>query len=497
MTRNSKSRFLQTAIVLSTFASCVLTSGRAAAEVTIVKGPTWDVYVAGRAGAFISYNFGEGPPIPVKPGSDIQSPANNHPSPVGGGIDTARPPKEIIYEYDANGMVIPTKQGRIEKMRVRSGTHSNILTLGMHKNLTPTLKLTAQLSIWGTIEGDFTGGKTALPANGNRDNGVSADFREGYLQLDSTTWGSFTAGRFMGIVGRGNTEIDMLYGHGYGVGFPIVSRAFNEPATGDVVYPGPTSGMAGFGLLGGYQAAGIMYTTPSLAGLKASVGLFDASRYGLAGWNTTRIPRPEADVAYDLHSGSINLHLFAGGGFQKLYNGNSPLNATVWALTYGGRFEVGPLHIGGGGFTGKAPGTVYAFDDNPALTSTSSTTNVFNPMTMMNVPINDYELRVARGYFGMVQVALGPVDIGGGVGQTQILLLDEDKAALTTKTLPDGSTVPGISPLNTQTGFFGAVVYHINESFHLDVDFMQGAYKWYNGEHQKLNVLSGGATVTF
>jgi hypothetical protein len=491
VTRNSKARWLQAAVVLSTLASGLLTSGRAAAEVTIVKGQTWEVYVAGRAGAFLSYNWGEGPPVPPanQPDSMIQAP-------VGAGVDTFQPPHGVIYEYDAMGMPITTKQGKIQKMRVRSGTHSNILTLGMHKQLSPTIKLTAQMSIWGTIESDDTKGVTSLPANGIRDNGVSADFREGFLQLDAP-WGSVTAGRFMGIVGRGATEIDTLYGHGYGVGFPIVSRGFNLPATGDVNFPGPTAGMGGFGLLAGYQAAGVMYATPSLSGLKVSVGVFDASNYGLAAWNTTRIPRPEAEVAYDLHAGNINLHVFGSGGVQKLYNGNSPLNATIWAANYGGRFEIGPLHIGAGGFMGKGAGVVYAFDDNPAMTSTSTTTNVFNPATNMNVAIKDYQVRMTRGYFGMAQVALGPVDIGGGVGQTQILLLDEDKAVLTTKTLPDGSMVQAISPLKTLTGFFGAVVYHINESLHLDVDFMNGSFKWYNTEHQKMNVVSGGATLTF
>ncbi len=107
-------------------------------------------------------------------------------------------------------------------------------------------------------------------------------------------------------------------------------------------------------------------------------------------------------------------------------------------------------------------------------------------MTMMNVPIKDYEIRDTRGFFGMVQVAVGSFDIGGGAGQTTILLVEADKLQLNM-----------ISPVKSQLGFFGAVVYHVNDSLHLDLDAMQGGYKWYNGEHQKLNVISGGATLTF
>ncbi len=32
----------------------------------------------------------------------------------------------------------------------------------------------------------------------------------------------------------------------------------------------------------------------------------------------------------------------------------------------------------------------------------------------------------------------------------------------------------------------------MNESLHLNVDFINGAYKWYNGESEKLNMLNGG-----
>jgi hypothetical protein len=85
-----------------------------------------------------------------------------------------------------------------------------------------------------------------------------------------------------------------------------------------------------------------------------------------------------------------------------------------------------------------------------------------------------------------VQLVLGPVDIHAAVGQTVMLLLPEDEAAIAT-----------LSVLKSQTGISAGVVYHLNESFHLDLDFIHGAYKWYGGERQKLNVINAGATVTF
>jgi hypothetical protein len=86
----------------------------------------------------------------------------------------------------------------------------------------------------------------------------------------------------------------------------------------------------------------------------------------------------------------------------------------------------------------------------------------------------------------MVQVALGPVDVSGGAGQTVVLQVDADK-----------TNAAMVSTLKTQTGIFGAVVYHMNESFHLNLDFITGAYRWYNGETERLNMLNAGATVTF
>ncbi len=59
------------------------------------------------------------------------------------------------------------------------------MTIGAHKTFGPQLKLTAQVSIWGTIEPVFA--KGLLPpnrnrTNGGRDNSVEADFHEGFMR---------------------------------------------------------------------------------------------------------------------------------------------------------------------------------------------------------------------------------------------------------------------------------------------------------------------------
>lgn len=445
----------------------------------MAKGETWDVFVSGRVGVFASYAFGEGRPVPKIPDSKIEA---------GGGVDNDDPTLDTIYEYDDMGVPLP-KQGRLNKLRVRSGYYPNILTIGAHKTFGKQLKLTSQFSIWGTIEPEFA--KGSLPpnrnrANGGRENGVFADAREAYLRLEGG-WGEVNGGRFLSLFGRGLTEIEVLYGHGYGVGFPMVSRSQIQPVTGDLRYQGPTGGMTGFGVLGATYAAGATYATPTVAGFKVTLGIFDPVTYNAAGWSRTSVPRTEAEITYDLRSDGLLVHVFGSGGFQPLL---TPKDSTAaWGASGGARFEVGPVRVGVGGFMGKAPGINYAFDDNPALSSSTAmksvTTTDASGATTTSM-VKTYELRNTRGFVGMVQVALGPVDISGGAGQTVVLQVDADKA-----------NAAMVSTLKSQTAITAAVVYHMNESLHLDLDFINGAYKWYNGESEKLNLINAGATVTF
>lgn len=470
-------RWLRGTASLTALASGILAASPARAEVTIAKGDTWDAYVAGRAGAFLSYAWGEGYPVPAQPGSMIQP---------GGGVDPD-PPRDTIYEYDAMDMRIPGKQGKLSKMRVRSGYYPNILTVGVHKTFGPQLKITGQLSVWGTIEPDdvlSAGDAESVPANGTRDNGVSADFREGFMRLEGG-WGQIDGGRFMSFAGRGMTEIDVLYAHGYGAGFPSIRRDIELNVTGDLSFPGPTGGMTGFGVLGATYAAGIAYTTPSFAGLRLGLGAFDSAKYAQAGWSTTRTFRPEAQITYDLDAGGIKAHVFADGGFQTLNEAGGVESVSVWGATGGGRFEFGPVRLGVGGFVGKGIGVNYAFDFNNALTSGSTMRGLTNPDGSITMVASN-QVRNQRGLVGIVQVVLGAVDLHAGAGQTVVLLLPEDETAATM-----------ISVLKSQTGITGGVVYHLNENLHLDVDFIRGTYRWYGSESQSLNVLNAGATVTF
>jgi hypothetical protein len=459
---------------VTALAGCLLGPRTASAEVTIVKSDIGELYVSGRVGAFLSYAFGDAYPVPIAPTMNIIS---------GGGVDEKG--VDLIPKDDAMGMPDKTQQGTISRMRVRSGVIPNVLTLGARRKLGNDTTFKGMLSVWGHIEPD----EIQDPRNGNgqyprigRDNGVSAsviaDFREAYLEIDGP-WGGIVGGRFLSLFPRGLAETDLLYAHGYGLGFPVVTGG--TMASGALSLPGPTGGMAGFGVLGATYAAGLAYNTPSLSGLKLTAGLFEPVQLYGTYWSTSRSIRPEGEITYDLDSSGFKMHLYADGGYQKLYVNAKTDTTAMYGAGYGARFEVGPVRIGAGGFTGKGVGLYYAFDGSP--TSVSGAKGP--PDAMGNPTPTTNELRSFRGFSALAMVALGQVDLGAGFGQTQVLRTDDDK--------PDTAD----SLIKTQTGISATIVYHATEALHLDLDFINTAFAWYGGEKQKVNFVNAGVTVTF
>jgi len=447
---------------LAVLSSCLLLSSVASAEVTILKEDTWEVYVAGRVNAFFTYGFGDAYPVALAPMGKIIP---------GGGVENEANGRDLIPRLDASGMPDLTQQGKLSSMRIRSGYIPNVLSFGFRKRLGQETTLKGQISIWGQIESggpsDALGGKGRFPRAGGRGDGIRANLQEGYMQVDSY-WGSVTAGRFLSLYSRGITEVEFLYGHGYGVGFPGVD--VSDYVAGSVSQPGPITGMIGFGMLGATYSGGVVYATPDLSGLKLAAGLFEPVELQGAGWGTTRTPRPEGELTYDFTSGSFKMHLFGNGGFQKLYLSGTNLTTSMWGTGYGGRIEIGPVHIGGGGHYGKGVGVTYAFDGS--ATSSSA----------VSMPAN--ELRTFSGISVLGQYVAGPFDLNLGFGQTQVKQVEADK------TVTD-------SVLKTQTAISAGVVYHMSESFHFDVDFINTSFAWYGGEKQKVNFINTGVVLTF
>jgi hypothetical protein len=357
----------------------------------------------------------------------------------GGGVDTA---------LDEEPSDDPNGQGKLSKMRVRSGFVPNVLSVGVRRKMGDTT-LRAQMSIWGTIE---TLSQRKFVA-------VTADFREGFLEA-SGPWGTFTGGRFGSLFSRGITETDFLYGHGYGVGF--WGGASNQP--------GPTAGLIGFGVLANSFSPGLMYTTPSLGGFKNALGVFDP--VSMAGsWDGARLARIEDEATFDMGSADsfFKLHLYVNGAYQKVYQGK--LDATVAGMGGGFRTEIGNFHLGAGGHTGKGLGLYYALEGSEADT------------LGQGLPF-----RTSQGYSIFAQYVIDhKVDLNASFGQSLIKLVDLDLDPMRAD----------IHPIKSQTGIALGVVYHVNESLHLDVDYLRAMFRWYGGAKQDINYFNAGATLTW
>jgi hypothetical protein len=430
---------------------------RAKGEVTIFESPTWEVFTDGRVQAFLSYGFGD----TITPAIQLQGP--NGPfdvKPEGGGINQG----ETLSDSPSS------EGGDYAGTRVRSGMTGNIFGFGVRHRLSEDLMVKGYIHINSVIES----------VDRRKFETVEPDVRQGYLEL-SGSWGSFLAGRSYTLFSRGATEITYLYGFRYGVGF--------VPSPDNL---GPTNGHIGFGVLGNGFSAGFVYKTPRVAGFELTAGVFDPS--GLAGspWERTKYPRPEGELTYDHAFDFGILHLFVNGAWQKIYERNNTRDVTVSGVGYGGRVEIGPVHIGVAAHTGIGLGVSYAFEPSPATYGT---------------PQENSELRSFDGFYGQLQVALGKFDLQAGVGMTRVkpLVYDrvnfiDDDANPDTPALNDDADATQNDPLTInllkhQFGISGGVVYHVGDHLHFDVDYFRADFRWQLADQKQiLNFVNAGCT---
>jgi hypothetical protein len=248
-----------------------------------------------------------------------------------------------------------------------------------------------------------------------------------------------------------------MYGHGYALGFP-----------GNIDSNGPTGGMIGFGVLAAFFSPGIMYSTPKAGGLQLNVAAFDPTPFP-GGWESTRYARPEAELTFDQQSGSFKVHLFGNGAYQPVYAPSSERVEKVYGAGYGGRVEIGPVHLGVSGHYGKGLGLAYAIQ----------------PGVITVGPAPDYELRKFDGYSALAQFVTSQFDFNVGWGMSRAYQLQADKDA------------GNVSLLKNQQAFFGVIVYHATDNLHFSIDYLHGQAKWFLGEQQTFDFVSTGAVATW
>ncbi len=419
----------------------------AAAEKIIVSNPDWEIFTDGRAGGYVSYSYGQG--LPVGDWASVNGTAVQVDNVQGGGFGTSRQQNDLQIPGATSTSGIGD-QGTINMWRIRSGFIDNVFGFGVRSNVTPTTKAMIYLQLWMFIESE---GRQK-----NRPN--YPDARQGYAQLQGP-WGTLQVGRTRCLFSRGATDIDVLYAHRWGVGWP-----------GAIDSNGPTQGQIGFGVLGAGFSSAIIYTTPNLGGLQLAVGGFDPIQLPANGaWNRTKYLRPEAELTFERKFGaSGKIVLFANGAYQKVYkegdcilSANNPCEATAAGFGYGARFELGPFHLGVAGDYGQGLGLNYALEATPAAQDTNG------------------NLRKFDAYYVQTQVVVHRFDLFAGVGIARVFLTDYDKTF--TKPDPrDPTMMAQIFPnavIKDQLGANAGVVFNYNASLHFDLDFFRAQADWY------------------
>lgn len=419
-------------VVLCSFAlASSLFVKHAAAEKILSQDGDFTVYSDGRAGAFVSYLHGDALPIPAQT-TQMQLPSGD------GGT-----------QGDANS------SQTIERMRIRSGVIGNTFGFGVRAPVTEGTTAKAYIQVWAWVE--------SLGEDKSQIN--TADVRQGYVKLEGG-WGSLLVGRSRGLFSRGNTDNDLLYAHGYGVGYPGASGVDSN---------GPTQGQVGFGILGSWFASGVVYGTPVLAGLQLNIGIFDPAVI-VGAWPRTKWVRPEGELTFTQPIGQMGkVVLFTSALYEKLYVLGEPdvsqYSTSAKGIAFGGRLELGPARLGVSGHYGRGLGLYNTLESSAAAVSQTN------------------QLRWIAGYSVLAMVVLGKVDVSAGWGRTSVF-----------RTADDGMIVaatgyPSFDLIKYQQGISCGAVYHVKPWLHIDVDLFRANFVWYYGDAKQVDYIANSGML--
>jgi hypothetical protein len=291
------------------------------------------------------------------------------------------------------------------------------------------------------------------------------DGREAFLKIEGP-WGAVMGGRTLGLFSRGNIELNAMYAHGNGVGYPC-----------DVANFGPACGHVGFGVQYPGFTPSIRYMTPdTLGGFSFEGGMFDPVT--LPGrFERTPYPRAEGELAYRYQKEEDFLHgkAWVSGTWQRMlgYNPNPTPTSRVtirsrdpYGFSYGLRGGVGPVHAGFAGFFGKGLGITY-------------------PLENTQYPADEQlNLRASDGFYGQLMVRLGTTDLSLGYGVNRLHETEFDKNPL---------PMMRANVIESQRGI-SAGVYHGWEAVTFGVEYFRADYEWVLGNSQGVNFFNAGAT---
>ena len=432
-------KWLMAAVALT---ALVLGHRNAAADIVLAKQNDWEVTLDGRINAFINYSQGDRTP-------------------------------DGVAEWTA-GLFEPVdpNTGKIAVIRVRSGFVQNVFGMNLLRDVAPGYRLVGRFALWVGASNE------RKPVLGQQ---PAVEAREVYLRLEAP-WGTIQAGRQLGLYGRGGILMDAEIVHANGMGSPCSTRSIL----------GGACGFAGHGVLFPAFNAGFLYSTPSLAGIQLTVGLFDPSVNSEKAYEVTPYPRLEAQLSLNLKN---VFKVFGEAMWQRLINtnpirdvmGNLVLDASgnptrqvadASGVSAGASLSLGPLQVGGSFYHGRGVTLIVPIFNTPIFADQSNI------------------LRQGQGFAGMASLTFGGTKIAGGAGVSQLKLTSAEME-------PYAQLVPPKQQLGISIGLYQTFFKQLTWA----VEYFRGQYTWYQYQQspadpivspkQNINFINTGLTLVF
>jgi hypothetical protein len=421
------------------------------AETLLLRDEGWQIFTDGRVGAFASWALGDGLPQPI-----YRLAPNNAQiiqEVTGGGWNWLSERQQV--SDPAFPQQTSFSQGKVNQLRIRSGYAGLMLGFGLRNQLSPTTRVVGYFQLWAYTE---TVDQVADRIN-------SPDVRQGFAEIQGP-WGSLLAGRTRPLFSRAAAEIQLDYGYRWSVGYTPPGVSFPTPAE--------------------WFAAGLVYSTPPVAGLTLSVGAFDPIVPGIIGLTRSKYPSLEGELVFEHWFGpKSRVLLFANAIVQKVYRNGycppespaspSPCDGTLAGVSYGGRLEIGRVHLA---FVGHR--SVGIEPDYLPEVIDAEVDQLGN-------------LRNLDGYSVRGEVVLGRFDVFGGAGIARVSPTVSDNQRMQEPTYTTSqSEIYVYSLIKNQVGIDMGVVYNLTGGLYFDLDYSRMQADWSLGEKQVVHVLNCG-----
>lgn len=308
-------------------------------------------------------------------------------------------------------------------------------TFGMYPGINSTA--------WGALGANNGGQPTALATAG-------IDFRQTFMTFGKKNLGTFKIGRDIGLFGSDAILND-------------ITLLSSGPPGGNVAPGNTTLGRIGSGYIYTDFQPQITYSTPSMGGVQASVGVFQPLKSLTGQDQTNSDPGFQAKLTYDGAFGGVNTHLWAGGITQKhdLVAGGS---YTGKGLDLGAKVTAGPVTAVGYWYTADGLGTTVL-----GLFDTDGSGNA----------------RSSDGFYLQALATFGKVSVGGSYGESR---LDYANAA-------DEAANPTL--VDTNSSWVGQLRYGLTPWVTLIGEYVHSKAEAHNGNEAQSDALAVGGILFF